>query len=130
MELDEELAIIDMFGNAIYYHYRNPLLCRAPEALPSVFFRALGKEGFAESQIKNTRQSLCTRQRSLCRASDKRLSAKKFLCREPKKHSAKKLLCREPKKKHSAKASLPSAKVKHSAKQFFKPHFGALNEFK
>jgi hypothetical protein len=34
------------------------------------------------------------------------------------------------KKKHSAKASLPSAKVKHSAKQFFKPHFGALNEFK
>jgi hypothetical protein len=33
-------------------------------------------------------------------------------------------------KKHSAKASLPSAKVKHSAKQFFKPRFGALNEFK
>jgi hypothetical protein len=39
-------------------------------------------------------------------------------------------LCREPNKKHSAKASLPSAKVKHSAKQFFKPCFGALNEFK
>jgi hypothetical protein len=77
-------------------------------SLPSVggfaerFFRALGKEGFAESQIKNTQQSLCTRQRRLCRASDKRLSAKKFLCRVP--------------KKHSAKASLPSAKVKHSAK--------------
>jgi hypothetical protein len=30
-------------------------LCRA------VFFWAFGKEGFAESQIKNTRQSLCTR---------------------------------------------------------------------
>jgi hypothetical protein len=94
-------------------HYRNPLLCRAPEALPSVFFRALGKEAFAESQIKNTRQSLCTRQRRLCRVSNKKHSAKKFA-----------------KKKHSAKASLPSAKVKHSAKQFFKPRFGALNEFK
>jgi hypothetical protein len=56
---------------------------------------------FAESQIKNTRQSLCTRQRRLCRAQ----------------------------KKHSAK-TLPSAKVKHSVKQFFKPCFVALNEFK
>jgi hypothetical protein len=46
-----------------------------------------------------------------------------------KKHSVKKFLCRVP-KKHSAKASLPSAKVKHSAKQFFKPRFGAINEFK
>jgi hypothetical protein len=96
-------------------HYRNPLLCQALEALPSVFFRALGKEGFAESQIKNTRQSLCTQQRRLCRASDKRLSAKNLP---------------SAKKKHSAKASLSSAKVKHSAKQFFKPCFGALNEFK
>jgi hypothetical protein len=97
-------------------HYRNPLLCQALEALPSVFFRALGKEGFAESQIKNTRQSLCTQQRRLCRASDERLSAKKFLCRVQ--------------KKHSAKASLPSAKIKHPANQFFKPYFGALNELK
>jgi hypothetical protein len=87
-------------------HYRNPLLCRAPEALPSVFFRALGKEGFAESQIKNTRQSLCTRQRSLCRASDKRLSAKKFLCREPKKTLGK-------------ETSLPRAKKKALGKGFF-----------
>jgi hypothetical protein len=42
------------------------------------FFRALGKEGFAKSQIKNTRQSLCTRQRRFCRVSNKKHSAKKF----------------------------------------------------
>jgi hypothetical protein len=57
----------------------------------------LGKEGFAECQIKNTRQ-------------------RSFFAECP--------------KKHSAKASLPSAKVKHSTKLFFKPRFGALNEFK
>jgi hypothetical protein len=34
------------------------------------------------------------------------------------------------KKKYSAKTFLPSAKVKHLAKKFFKPRFGALNEFK
>jgi hypothetical protein len=46
-----------------------------------------------------------------------------------KKQSAKNFFA-ECQKKHSANASLPSAKVKHSAKQFFKPCFGALNEFK
>jgi hypothetical protein len=46
-----------------------------------------------------------------------------------KKHSAKKFFCRVP-KKHSVKLYLPSAKVKHSTEQFFKPRFGALNEFK
>jgi hypothetical protein len=73
-----------------------------------VFFRALGKEGFAECQIKNTQQSLYT-----CRVSSK-------------KHSS----LPSVKKKHSAKAFLPSAKLKHSAKQFSKPCFGALNDFK
>jgi hypothetical protein len=29
-------------------HYRNPALCRVPEALPSAFYRALGKADFAE----------------------------------------------------------------------------------
>jgi hypothetical protein len=35
-------------------HYRNPGLCRVPAALPSAFYRALGKENFAE---RRTRQS-------------------------------------------------------------------------
>jgi hypothetical protein len=29
-------------------HYRNSRLCRVPVALPSAFYRALGKSGFAE----------------------------------------------------------------------------------
>jgi hypothetical protein len=36
------------------HHYRNLALCRVPESLPSAFYRALGKEDFAESR---TRQS-------------------------------------------------------------------------
>jgi hypothetical protein len=36
------------------HHYRNPCLCRVPEALPSAFYRALGKADFAEYR---TRQS-------------------------------------------------------------------------
>jgi hypothetical protein len=34
------------------YHYRNSGLCRVPDALPSAFSRALGKEAFAESRIR------------------------------------------------------------------------------
>jgi hypothetical protein len=37
-----------------YNHYRNPGLCRVPVALPSAFYRALGKADFAE---RRTRQS-------------------------------------------------------------------------
>jgi hypothetical protein len=59
--------------------------------------KTLGKEGFAECQIKNTRQ-------------------RSYFA--------------ECQKKYSAKTSLLSAKVKHSTKKIFKPHFGALNEFK
>jgi hypothetical protein len=33
-------------------HYRNPRLCRVSASLPSVFCRALGKEGFAESRTR------------------------------------------------------------------------------
>jgi hypothetical protein len=31
-------------------HYQNPRLCRVLASLPSVFCRALGKDGFAESR--------------------------------------------------------------------------------
>jgi hypothetical protein len=36
-------------------HYRNLALCRVPNSLPSVLFRALGKELFAECHAKNPR---------------------------------------------------------------------------
>jgi hypothetical protein len=36
------------------FHYRNSALCRVPAALPSAFYRALGKVDFAEGR---TRQS-------------------------------------------------------------------------
>ena len=35
-------------------HYRKPALCRVPEALPSVFYRALGKDGFAECFFRHS----------------------------------------------------------------------------
>jgi hypothetical protein len=98
-----------------------------PRDLPSVFFRALGKE-------------------ALCRVLNKKHSAKKhlakkLLCRvqkntrqrpslpSAKKHSAKKLLCRVP-KKTLGKEGLCRVFFFHSAMQFFKAHFEALNEFK
>jgi hypothetical protein len=33
-------------------HYRNSRLCRVPVALPSAFYRALGKSGFAECRTR------------------------------------------------------------------------------
>jgi hypothetical protein len=36
-------------------HYRNLALCRVSYSLPSVLFRALGKELFAECHTKNPR---------------------------------------------------------------------------
>jgi hypothetical protein len=33
-------------------HYRNCRLCRVPATLPSTFYRALGKEGFAECRAR------------------------------------------------------------------------------
>ena len=35
-----------------HIHYRNPGLCRVPDALPSAFCRALGKDDFAESRTR------------------------------------------------------------------------------
>jgi len=36
----------------VYAHYRNSRLCRVPVALPSAFYRALGKSGFAECRTR------------------------------------------------------------------------------
>jgi hypothetical protein len=36
------------------YHYRNPALCRVPAALPSAFYRALGKADFAECRPRQS----------------------------------------------------------------------------
>ena len=37
-----------------HLHYRKPALCRVLEALPSVFYRALGKDGFAECFFRHS----------------------------------------------------------------------------
>jgi hypothetical protein len=42
-------------GVGLMSHYRNLALCRVPYSLPSVLFRALGKELFAECHAKNPR---------------------------------------------------------------------------
>jgi hypothetical protein len=68
-----------------FIHYRNPRLCRVPEALPSAFYWALGKADFAEYR---TRQSAA-------------LGKELVYCRTL------------GTSKHSAKTALPS--VKHSA---------------
>jgi hypothetical protein len=52
-------------------HYRNPGLCRVPAALPSAFYRALGKEDFAE---RRTRQSPALGKELIYRVQDTRYS--------------------------------------------------------
>jgi hypothetical protein len=52
-------------------HYRNPGLCRVPEALPSAFCRALGKEAFVE---RRTRQSPALGKELVYRVEDTRHS--------------------------------------------------------
>jgi hypothetical protein len=51
-----ELLPRSILKYTIKYHYRNPLLCRAPEALPLGKASALGKEGLAERPINGSRQ--------------------------------------------------------------------------
>jgi hypothetical protein len=46
--------LFHIFSLLLDTHYRNPDLCRVPAALPSAFYRTLGKTDFAESR---TRQS-------------------------------------------------------------------------
>jgi hypothetical protein len=36
----------------VLIHYRNSRLCRVPVALPSAFYRALGKADFAECRTR------------------------------------------------------------------------------
>jgi hypothetical protein len=50
-------------------HYRNPGLCRVSAALLSAFYRALGKEDFAE---RRTRQSPALGNELVCRVQDTR----------------------------------------------------------
>jgi hypothetical protein len=38
----------------VYNHYRNSALCRVPAALPSAFYRALGKVDFAEGRSRQS----------------------------------------------------------------------------
>ena len=47
----------------VFFHYGKPVICRVPESLPSVFYRALGKDRVCRvsnkihSANKNTRQN-------------------------------------------------------------------------
>ena len=41
------------------HHYRRPALCRVPGGLPSVVFRALGKDAFAECFFTLGKEALC-----------------------------------------------------------------------
>jgi hypothetical protein len=53
------------------HHCRNPVLCRVPAALPSTFYRALGKVDFTES---HTRQSPALDKELVYRVQDTRHS--------------------------------------------------------
>jgi hypothetical protein len=115
--------------------------------LPSVFCRALGKEGFAESR---TRQSSAlgneplyrvqdTRHRTAlgkdmfveCQTLGKESARQRAVSGRPKAdgrhslpraedwHLTKKILCRVPSVWHSAKKALPSVLCRHSANHIF-----------
>ena len=43
-----ELYTFSLCSWSLAKHYRRPALCRVPGGLPSVVFRALGKDAFAE----------------------------------------------------------------------------------
>jgi hypothetical protein len=75
-----ELSVLYAGQNFNHIHYRNPGLCRVPAALPSAFYRALGK-------VLRSVNSLFTERRTLGTS----------------KHSAKTAL---PRVKHSAKMDL------------------------
>jgi hypothetical protein len=105
-------------------HYRNPGLCRVPDALPSAFCRALGKGGFAESRtwrnpalgnelvyrVQDTRhrQTLGKDMFAECQTLSKGGARQRAVSGHPKadgrqplpkaegRHSAKRLLCRVP----------------------------------
>jgi hypothetical protein len=62
-------------------HYRNLALCRVPYSLPSVLFRALGKELFAECHAKKPSVKENTRRRSSLPSVLFLTLGKEFLCR-------------------------------------------------
>jgi hypothetical protein len=114
-------------------HYRNLALCRVPAALPSAFYRALGKADFAE---RHTRQSPTLGKDLIYRVRDTRHSpalGKDCFAESQtlgKEGSRQRVvsgrlqlmavsLCRVPHIGHSAKDALPSAFSRHSAKYIF-----------
>jgi hypothetical protein len=108
-------------------HYRNPGLCRVPGSLPSAFYRALGKEHFAESR---TRQSPAlgkvlvyrvwdTRHREILGKDGARQRAVS-LCRGPKAGTRQSRFFAECQISGTRqRGSLPSVFCGHSAKHIF-----------
>ena len=126
------------------FRYWKPALCRVPKALPSVFFRALGKDGLCRvlnkihSAKKNTRQNASLSSAFFWHSANMYFAECYFSAHD------KVRLCRVPFFWHSAKmyfaeclcfgtqqrGILPCAFFLPSANQFFKAIFEALNEFK
>jgi hypothetical protein len=115
------------------WHYRNPGLCRVLAALPSAFYRALGKDAFAE---RRTRQSPTLGKDLIYRVQDTRHSQalskdcfaeSQTLGKDGSRQRAVSghlqltavSLCRVPNIGHSAKDALPSVFSRHSAKYIF-----------
>jgi hypothetical protein len=114
-------------------HYRNPGLCRVPAALLSAFYRALGKEDFAEHR---TRQSFALGKELVYRVQDTRhretlgkdcFAERQTLDKEGSRQRAVSgrlqlttvSLCRGPKAGTRQRGSLPSVFCGHSAKHIF-----------
>ena len=114
-------------------HYRNSALYRVPAALPSAFYRELGKANFAE---RRTRQSPTLGKDLIYRVQDTRHSQAlgkdcfaesqtlgKDGSRQRPVSGRLQLtavsLCRVPNIGHSAKDTLPSVLSRHSAKHIF-----------
>ena len=51
---EEPALYSDLVSCLSMFHYRKPTLCRVQEVLPSVFYRALSKDGFAECFFRHS----------------------------------------------------------------------------
>lgn len=73
-----EFNKIDM-SEAYQLHYRKPVVCQVPQALPRVIHRTLGKLAFCRDRRKNSQQTKHTRQISSLPST--KIKALRFLCR-------------------------------------------------
>jgi hypothetical protein len=94
--------------DCIEIYYRNLALCRVPCSLPSVFFRALGKEPLCRVPRKKPSVKENTRRRSSLPSVLFLTLGKEFLYRVSFFDTRQRALCRVSQIQHSAKSSLSS----------------------